>query len=1042
MSEIPTTYDPGAVEDRIYAMWESEGLFKATPDPDKKPFTIMIPLPNVTGVLHMGHALNNTLQDLVIRFKRMQGYEACWQPGTDHAGVATQAVVERMLWKNERKTRHDLGREKLLKRIWEWKDVHGDTIFKQLKKLGSSCDWDRTRFTMDEVISKAVRHAFVRLFKDGLIYRGKRLVNWSCPLGTALSNDELEYKTVKTHFWHIRYPIEGEPGRYVVIATTRPETMLGDTAVAVHPEDERYKDLIGKTVILPLLDRPIPVVADEYVKRDEGTGCLKVTPAHDPNDFEIGKRHDLEFLNILNDDGTLNENAGPYAGMDRLKARPEVVKALEEAELLEKVVDHTHEVAHCYRSGDIIEPFLSDQWFVKMAPFVELARKAGHDGRVTFHPERWTKTYHQWLDTTPDWCISRQIWWGHRIPVWTCEACGEVLCEIEDPTACTKCGSAELTRDPDVLDTWFSSQLWPFATMGWPDDNPDLDFFYPTNLLVTDRGIIALWVARMVMMGEYLLGKEPYSDVYIHGTILDKTGRRMSKSLGNGIDPLVMIAGGKDIDGREWEGFGADAVRFTLATMTTEGQDLRIWPERFKEGQFFCNKIWNASRFTMMNIEGKALAGADGEFPMDLGKLGFEDRWILSRLNRTIRDATAELERFKFCNFAQMVRDFVWNEFCAWTLELVKFRLNDEAADPEDAARARRVVAHVLDRSLRLLHPVAPFITEEIFGNLRDRVPDRSLDGASDRDEARIIRAAWPEADEGLINDRVEREMAGIQEVIRGIRNIRGTAQIHHTVKLEVHVQADDAETAEGLARHAQLISGIAGCALAKVGTDVTKPPQSAAEVLTGMRLFVPLAGVIDIEGEVKRHEKKLEKLAKRIESVERKLANPKFTEKAPAEIIERERSALNELMANKEEILGQIESLKKIVTGAIFRPRKIAPVTIFSNSGRPHGTGRSPGPRCTGSSPFLFPPARAPFVFLRFRAAARWRGRRPRHRPRGRAGRPVHRRPPKRWPRSASQPTVCLRPRPRGRRCRRTHGSRGRPSGPLPRRWPACPRP
>ncbi|MBU0755113.1 MAG: valine--tRNA ligase, partial [Planctomycetes bacterium] len=860
MSEFPTTYDPNSVEDRLYAAWQEDGLFRAVPGPGKKPHTIMIPLPNVTGVLHMGHALNNTLQDLITRFRRMQGYETLWQPGTDHAGVATQAVVERSLWKEERKTRHDLGREALLDRIWAWRDRHGGRIIEQLKKLGSSCDWDRMRFTMDEVISRAVRHVFVRLFKDGLIYRGKRLVNWSCPLGTALSNDELEYKTIKTHFWHIKYPIQGEPDRFVIIATTRPETMLGDTAVAVHPEDERYKDLIGKTVILPLLDRPIPVIADEYVKRDEGTGCLKVTPAHDPNDFEIGLRHNLQFVNILHGDGVLNENAGPYQGLDRLKARPKVVEDLEAGGLIDKIVDHSHEVAHCYRSGDIIEPFLSDQWFVKMAPFVELARRTEHEGRVRFHPERWTKTYHQWLDTTPDWCISRQIWWGHRIPVWTCEVCGEVICEDEDPTICTKCGAGALTRDPDVLDTWFSSQLWPFATLGWPGDNEDVRFFYPGNVLVTDRGIIALWVARMIMMGEYFLGKEPFSHVYIHGTILDKIGRRMSKSLGNGIDPIVMIQGGEDIDGRHWDGFGADAVRFTLATMTTEGQDLRIWPERFKDGQFFCNKVWNVARFTMMNLEDKELASWESNEALNPGEFTFEDQWILSRLNTTIRDATAELENFKFCNFAQIVRDFVWNTFCAWTVELTKFRLRDEDKNPRDAALARRVLAHVLDRSLRLLHPVCPFITEEVFQLFNERVTDRSLSGRDDIASKYIMKAAWPVPDVRFINPAVEREMTRIQEVVRAIRNIRGTAQLRPSQILEVHIQVNDAAAAAGLEKHLDLISDIAACDIKQMGKEVEKPPQSAAEVLSDMRVFVPLAGLIDIDKEIERHEKKIEK--------------------------------------------------------------------------------------------------------------------------------------------------------------------------------------
>ncbi len=916
MTELPTTYDPQSVEDRIYAMWEDADLFRCSPGENKESHTIVIPLPNVTGVLHMGHALNNTLQDLVTRFKRMQGYEALWLPGTDHAGVATQAVVEKSIWINEKKTRHDMGREALLDRIWEWKETHGGTIFKQLKKLGASCDWSRTRFTMDEMISRAVRHVFVQLYKEGLIYRGKRLVNWSCTLGTALSNDELEYKLINTHFWHIRYPVEGEPGSHVTIATTRPETMLGDTAVAVHPEDHRFRHLSGKKVVLPLLDRSIPVIADDYVKREEGTGCLKVTPAHDQNDFEIGKRHDLPFVNILNADGTLNENAGPYQGMDRLEARPKIVEDLEAKGLIEKTEAYSHEVAHCYRSNDIIEPFLSDQWFVKMAPFVELARKAELEGRVKLHPARWTKTYRQWLDTTPDWCISRQIWWGHRIPVWTCDSCGEKICEHENPTSCTKCGSENLTWDPDVLDTWFSSQLWPFATMGWPDDTEDLRFFYPGGLLVTDRGIIALWVARMVMMGEHFLKNEPFSHVYIHGTILDKIGRRMSKSLGNGIDPLVMIGGGVDIDGKEWSGFGADAVRFTLVTMTTEGQDLRIWPERFKEGQLFCNKVWNAARFCLMNLEPERKEteppGDASHKALERSDLAFQDRWILSRLNTVIRDATAELDNFKFCNFAQIIRDFVWNEFCAWTVELTKFRLQQGSEATADAAVAGRVLSHVLDRSLRLLHPVCPFITEEIWHLLNARMKDRSLTGSGFESGEYIMQAPWPEADDSLIDPDVEREMREAQEVIRGIRNIRGSAQIQNSRGLMVYIETDDKDTARGVRRHESLIADITNCTMVEVGTGVKKPPQSAVEVLSGLTVYASLAGVIDIEKEISRHEKKLEKIEARIRIAEQKLNNPKFTDRAPEEVVNREKESLEAHKAGRDETLRQIADLRK----------------------------------------------------------------------------------------------------------------------------------
>ena len=699
---LEKTYDPNLVEDKWYRFWEEQDCFAGRTDVNQPPFSMVIPPPNVTGSLHMGHALNNTLQDVIIRFWRMRGREALWLPGTDHAGVATQAVVERELWETERKTRYDLGREALLERIWKWKEKHGNRIIEQLKKLGCSCDWSRTRFTMDEGLSKAVRTVFVHLYNEGLIYRGQRLVNWSCPLQTALSDDELEYKEVDTSFWYIRYPVKGEEGTYITVATTRPETMLGDTAVAVHPEDPRYRHLIGKTAILPLVNREIPIIADEYVKRDEGTGCLKVTPAHDPNDFEIGRRHNLPMINILNPDGTLNEHAGPYKGMDRLKARPKVVEDLAAEGLIEKIVPYKHEVAHCYRTGDMIEPYLSEQWFVRMAPLVEKARKAERSGRVRFHPARWSHTYHQWLDTTPDWCISRQIWWGHRIPVWTCKECGKEICELKDPVRCPDCSSEKLEQDPDVLDTWFSSQLWPFSTLGWPEKTPDLEYYYPTDLLVTDRGIIALWVARMIMMGEHFMGQTPFKDVYIHATILDRIGQRMSKSLGNGIDPIVMIEGGTNIDGTVFErGYGADAVRFTLTAMTTEGQDLRIWPERFETGRNFANKVWNVARFCLTH-----LAGGPESLEADLKPedLDFTDRWILTRLRRALERTTACAEDFRYCDFAHTIYDFIWGEFCDWYVEFVKSRL----ADDRTAPKARRVLAFVLDRALRLLHPVAP----------------------------------------------------------------------------------------------------------------------------------------------------------------------------------------------------------------------------------------------------------------------------------------------------------------------------------------------
>ncbi len=910
---LPPQYDPGQVEDRIYRFWEERKLFRAEPDPARKPYTIVIPPPNVTGVLHMGHALNNTLQDLVIRFWRMRGREALWVPGTDHAGVATQGVVEKTIWKEERKTRHDVGREGLLARIWQWKEKHGNTIIEQLKKLGCSCDWSRQRFTMDEGLSRAVRAVFVALYRQGLIYRGERLVNWSCPFQTALSDDELEYEEIHTSFWYVKYPVKGSPGEFVTVATTRPETMLGDTAVAVHPEDPRHRHLIGKTVIVPLAEREIPVIADEYVKLDEGTGCLKVTPAHDPNDFAIGARHKLPMINILNPDGTLNAHAGRFQGIDRLKARPKVVAELEARGLIDKIVPHVHSVAHCYRSHDLIEPYLSVQWYVKMQPLVEKAREAERSGRVRFHPQRWTNTYHQWLDTTPDWCISRQVWWGHRIPVWTCDACKAEICELDDPKACPRCGAKSLTQDPDVLDTWFSSQLWPFSTLGWPEKTDDLAYFYPTNLLVTDRGIIALWVARMIMCGEHFLGRAPFSDVYIHATILDRHGARMSKSLGNGIDPIVMIRGGANMDGTVYEhGYGADAVRFTLTAMTTEGQDMRIWPERFETGRNFANKIWNAARFCFMHLEGgrESLAPDLREADLD-----FIDRWILAKLRSAIERATSCAEDFRYCDFAHNVYEFVWGEFCDWYLELAKPRL----ADPATAPAARRVLAFVLDRVLRMLSPVTPFITEELWRHLGERVPCRTLFGPlPEKTEGPLIRAAWPEPETVPTFAHVEDEMALLQDAIRGMREVRSRYHgapynLSPREKLAMHISCHTPEMCEVLTRRAALLAQDreANANLAAVAVNLPKPGVAAVAVKSGLTIYLPLEGLIDLASERARLDKEHEKLAAYTRKIVEKLANPKFKDRAPKDVVEAEEARLKEAQAKLAELDNQLRELQ-----------------------------------------------------------------------------------------------------------------------------------
>ncbi|MCX7805957.1 MAG: valine--tRNA ligase, partial [Planctomycetota bacterium] len=683
---LPTTYDPSAVEEKIYRRWESGGAFASSVRRDRRPYCIVIPPPNVTGVLHIGHALNNTLQDLLIRYHRMKGEEAMWLPGTDHAGIATQNVVEREIYAKEKKTRHDLGREELVRRIWEWREQYGNRIIEQLRRIGCSCDWSRLRFTMDEGLSRAVREVFVRLFNEGLIYRGRYIVNWCPRCRTALADDEVEPRDVRGSLWFIRYPVKGDPSRGLTVATTRPETMLGDTAVAVHPDDGRHRWAVGKRLMLPLMNREIPVVADAAVEKDFGTGAVKVTPAHDRNDFELGRRHGLPEEVVIGEDGIMTGAAGPYRGLDRYEARRRIVEDLGKEGLLEKVEDHAHAVGHCYRCDTVIEPYLSMQWFVKMKPLADLAIRATEERRVVFHPARWEKVYLQWLREVRDWCISRQIWWGHRIPVFYCDepGCGAMSAEREDISRCPKCGSSRIHQDPDVLDTWFSSALWPFSTLGWPSRTPELEYYYPTDTLVTARGIIYFWVARMVMMGEKFMGREPFRHVYIHGTVLDAQGRIMSKSLGNGIDPLEVVAK-----------YGADALRFCLTHMTTEGQDLRLSMERFEEGRNFANKIWNAARFCLTVLEGRELARLDG--PDDLA---FEDRWVLSRTYSTLEKAEAELEEFDFHGVCETLYHFFWDEFCACYIELVKERLKkDDGRGGRDAAVARRILAHVLDAS-------------------------------------------------------------------------------------------------------------------------------------------------------------------------------------------------------------------------------------------------------------------------------------------------------------------------------------------------------
>jgi valyl-tRNA synthetase len=900
--DLPKHYQPAEVEAKWYAAWEQAKCFQAKVDNAKKPYTIVIPPPNVTGILHMGHALNNLLQDILIRHARMKGLNALWLPGTDHAGIATQNVVERAL-QADGLHREDIGREKFVERVWQWREQYGSRIIQQLKKLGCSCDWDRERFTMDEGLSAAVREVFVKLYNDGPIYRGRRLINWCVRCHTALADDEIEHEDKAGNLWHIRYPVKGKR-RNLVVATTRPETMLGDTAVAVHPDDDRYKDLIGETIILPIMDREIPIIADEYVDPQFGTGVVKITPAHDPNDYEMGLRHDLEQITVIGPDGKMTEEAGKYTGLDRFRCRERLLEELAEKKLLEKTDDHNHAVGHCYRCNSVIEPYLSEQWFVKMKPLAEKAIAASNDGKVEFHPPRWERVYLSWLENVRDWCISRQIWWGHRIPVWYCEDCGEMTVSSTDPDKCAKCGSAKIAQDPDVLDTWFSSALWPFSTLGWPEETPDLKYFYPTDVLVTARDIIYFWVARMVMMGLHFRGEAPFSHVYINGTILDENGARMSKSRDNGIDPIVMIEGGKQSRfGKEfeYEGYGADAVRYTLATLTTDGQDLKLGPQRFEMGRNFINKIWNASRFAMMNLA-QVDAGAE-EISAD--KLLFEDRWILSRLTQVTGEVSECLARYRFADYAKAIYDFIWGDYCDWYLEMVKERFREGG---DSAKTAARVLAWALDRILVLLHPIAPFFTEEVWSNLGQVVPARGLGAKPAAAGKFLMLCPWAEADETLRDANAENSMKKVQDVVRAVRNIRAKFNIPPRKELPVLVSAADGETATQLENLAALIKSQAYVVDLTVGCNAEKPQQSAAEVLEGVQVYVPLSGLMDVEVEKKRIAKELEAKEKGLLGINNKLQNQEFIRKAPKEIVEREE-------VRKEELVRQIRELQELAS-------------------------------------------------------------------------------------------------------------------------------
>lgn len=870
---IPKVYDPASVEKKWYEFWEKNRYFHAEPEPGKKPFSIVIPPPNITGKLHMGHALDNTLQDILIRWHRMMGDNALWMPGYDHAGLATQIKVEEVLKKEEGKTRFDLGREEFVKRVWAWKEEYGDRIINQLKCLGISCDWERKRFTMDEGCSRAVRETFVSLFEKGLIYKGTRITNWCVNCHTALSDIEVEHEDTPGHLWYVRYPVVGEEDTYLTIATTRPETIPGDTAVAVNPEDERYAKLIGKTLRLPILNREIPVIADSYVDTKFGTGAVKITPSHDPNDYEMGLRHNLPEIVVIGKDGVMTEEAGPFAGLERYECRKQIVARLKEEGYLVKIEEHSHAVGHCQRCHNIVEPLVSTQWFVKMQPLVKAAVDCVTDGRTQFVPERFTKNYTGWMENIHDWCISRQIWWGHRIPVWYCDDCGEMSASRTDLEKCPKCGSTHIHQDEDALDTWFSSALWPFSTMGWPDNTELLKQFYPTSVLVTGYDIIFFWVARMLIMGMEFMKEIPFEKVFIHGLVRDSQGRKMSKSLGNGIDPLEVI-----------EKYGADTLRFMLITGNTPGNDMRFYWERVEGTRNFANKIWNASRFALMNMEGY-------DKDAELAPYTLADKWILSRLQDTVKDVTGLLERFELGEAGRAIYDFIWSEVCDWYIEIAKPRLyNKEAA--AERATAQHVLATVLVSAMKLLHPYMPFITEEIYQCLPHEAES-------------IMISKWPVADESLVDPEAERGMNAIMDSIKAIRNMRAEVNANPGKKIPaiMLVSEDLREVVAHNDSYIKLLGGIDNLELRPLNGE--KPENAMAAVVTGIEVYLPLAGLIDVEKETQRLSKELAAMEKDLQRAGGKLNNAGFLAKAPEDVIAKER-------AKYEELSGKIEAVKK----------------------------------------------------------------------------------------------------------------------------------
>ncbi|WP_313996092.1 valine--tRNA ligase [uncultured Paenibacillus sp.] len=877
-TEMPTTYDPKAAERKWYDFWMEGRYFEAGKRPDADTYTIVIPPPNVTGMLHIGHALDFTLQDIMVRTKRMQGYDALWLPGSDHAGIATQTKVEQKL-REEGLSRYDLGREKFLEKVWEWKEHYAGSIHEQWAKMGFSLDYSRERFTLDEGLSRAVREVFVRLYDKGLIYRGKKIINWDPTARTALSDIEVEYKEVQGALYHLQYPLK-EGGGYITVATTRPETMLGDTAVAVHPEDERYKHLIGQSLVLPVLGREIPIIADGYVDKEFGSGAVKITPAHDPNDFEVGLRHELPQIVVMDETGTMNEQAGPYQGLDRAECRKRIVKDLQEQGVCVRIEEHVHQVGHSERSGAVVEPYLSTQWFVSMKPLAAKAIEAQKSGEgVNFVPDRFEKIYLHWIENVRDWCISRQLWWGHRIPAWYCDACGGMHVSREDMAACPSCGG-ELRQDEDVLDTWFSSALWPFSTLGWPEDSGDMKRFYPTDVLVTGYDIIYFWVARMIFTALEFTDRIPFKDVLIHGLVRDAEGRKMSKSLGNGVDPLDVI-----------EQYGADAMRFMISTGSTPGQDLRFRWEKVEQSRNFANKIWNASRFALMNLEGVTAADIDIRVP-----LGTADKWILHRLNETVRDVTRLIDGYEFGETGRLLYNFIWDDLCDWYIEFAKLNLygGDEAAK----RATQSVLAYVLDRTQRLIHPFMPFISEEIWQHLP-------------HEGETIALAPWPVYDPALESPEAVREMELLMDMIRAVRNIRAEVNVPMSKKIELLVNASGEAELAILNRNEEFVRRFCGTSRLEIGRGLPAPDKAMSAIVTGAELYLPLAGLIDISQEIARLEKELQTLNGEVERVEKKLANEGFVAKAPVKVIEEEKAKMKDYADKRDKVLARIAELR-----------------------------------------------------------------------------------------------------------------------------------